>query len=79
MGNHLIFKSMCKCEVGDILLPKLKIQKVSQNNQRSTFRCLLNILEKQFFIIAIKHLKYMNVLLYFIANLFEIIEFTCYL
>lgn len=45
---------MCKCETGDILLPNLKMQKVDQNNQKSTFKCVLYILEKEFAYCAIK-------------------------
>lgn len=36
---------MCKCEIGNTLLPKLEMQKVDQNSQRSPFKCLLHILE----------------------------------
>lgn len=39
---------MCKCETDDILVPKLKMQNVDQNNQRSNFKRLLHNLEKEF-------------------------------
>lgn len=67
---------MCKCETGDLLLTKLKMQKVYQNNQRSTFRCLLHIIEKRVLFQYYKITEIAGSFVLFHSYFFLIKEFT---
>lgn len=68
---------MCKCETGDILVSKLKMQNIHHSTQRSAFKCLLHISEKEFAYSAIK--KKTEIAEYFGFFQILIIEFTFYL